>query len=172
MPTDSGEFVLDTDASDYCAIGAVLSQKQLRHEKVVAYASRHLDKREMNYCAMRKELLAVVYFIRYFKQYLLGYKFKVRTDHSALTWLKRTPDPIGQQACWLEIMEEFTFSMEHRVGVHHANADAMSRVPCKARGCVCHDVLDTWQSPCPEAKFPSALLIDIVETCDKSVFRE
>jgi len=44
MPTDSGEFVLDTDASD-CAIDAVLSQKQLGHERVVAYASRRLDKR-------------------------------------------------------------------------------------------------------------------------------
>ena len=38
MPNDDGEFVLDTDASDF-AIGAVLSQKQGEHEKVVAYAS-------------------------------------------------------------------------------------------------------------------------------------
>jgi len=111
----------------------------------VAYVSRRLDKREMNYCVTHKELLAVVYFMRYFKQYLLGHEFKVRTDHSVLTWLKRTPDPIGQQARWLEIMEEFTFSVEHRAVVRHANADAMSRVPCKARGCVCRDVLDTWQ---------------------------
>jgi len=111
----------------------------------VAYVSRRLDKREMNYCVTHKELLAVVYFMRYFKQYLLGHEFKVRTDHSVLTWLKRTPDPIGQQARWLEIMEEFTFSVEHRAVVRHANAYAMSRVPCKARGCVCRDVLDTWQ---------------------------
>ena len=69
----------------------------------------------------------------------------MRTDHSALILLKCTPDPTGQQVHWLEIIEEFTSSVEHRVGVHHANADAMSRVLYKARGCVCRDVLDTWQ---------------------------
>ena len=71
MPIDDGEFVLDTDASDF-AIGAVLSQKQGGYERVVAYASRRLDQRETKYCVTRKELLAVVYFLRYFRQYLLG----------------------------------------------------------------------------------------------------
>jgi len=92
MPTDDGDFVLDTDASD-TAIGAVLSQKQGGIERVIAYASRSLEKRERNYCVTRKELLAVVYFLRYFKQYLLGRSFIVRTDHAALTWLSRMPDP-------------------------------------------------------------------------------
>jgi hypothetical protein len=100
MPTDSDQFVLDTDASGY-AVGAVLSQVQNGHERVVAYASRSLDRRERNYCVTRRELLAVVHFLRYFKQYLLGRKFIVRTDHAALSWLRRTPDPIGQQARWL-----------------------------------------------------------------------
>ena len=91
MPTDSDELVLDTDASDG-SIGCVLSQRQAGHEKVIAYASRCLDRREVNYCVTRKELLAIVYSLRYFKQYLLGRKFVIRTDHSALTWLRRTPD--------------------------------------------------------------------------------
>ena len=75
MPIDDGEFVLDTDASDF-AIGAVLSQKQGGYERVVAYASRRLDQRETKYCVTCKELLAVVYFVRYFRQYLLGREFK------------------------------------------------------------------------------------------------
>ena len=107
MPDDSGEFVLDTDASDQ-SIGAVLSQIQGGTEKVIAYASRSLDKREINYCITRKELLAIVFSLKYFKQYLMGRHFKIRTDHAPLTLLRRTPDPIGQQARWLEIMEEFT----------------------------------------------------------------
>ena len=97
MPTDSDEFTLDTDASDN-AIGAVLSQKQAGVERVVAYASRSLDKREKNYCVTRKELLSIVHFLRFFKQYLLGRRFRVRTDHAALSWLTHTPEPIGQQA--------------------------------------------------------------------------
>ena len=40
---DNGQFVLDTDASDY-AIGAVLSQVQNWVERVIAYGSRALSK--------------------------------------------------------------------------------------------------------------------------------
>ena len=86
MPNDTGEFVLDTDASDR-TIGAVLSQMQDGVEKVIAYAGRSLDKREVNYCTTRKELLAIVYSMKYFKQYLMGRHFKIRTDHAPLTWL-------------------------------------------------------------------------------------
>ena len=142
MPNDVGLFTLDTDASDH-SIGAVLSQEQHGVERVIAYASRSLDRREQNYCVTRKELLAVVHFLRYFKQYLLGRKFRIRTDHAALTWLKRTPDPIGQQARWLELMEEFDFSIEHRPGIRHGNADALSRHPCPKKACLCQEV----QSP-------------------------
>jgi len=107
------------------------------HERVVAYANRRLDKKETWYCVTRKELLAVVHFARYFRPYLLGKVFKVRTEHSALSWLRRTPDPIGQKARWLEILEEFAFSIEHRPGVRHGNVDAMSRRFCKVRDCLC-----------------------------------
>jgi len=100
MPNDTGRFILDCDAS-YCAIGAVLSQVQEGEEKPVAYASRKLSKAEINYCVTRKELLAVVFFLKYFRHYLLGWKFLVRTDHAALRWLRRLPEPIGQQARWV-----------------------------------------------------------------------
>jgi len=100
------------------------------------YASRSLDRREQNYCVTRRELLAVVHFLKYFKQYLLGRHFTVRTDHAALTWLKRTPDPIGQQARWLEVMEEYDYVIEHRPGIRHGNADGMSRKPCTKEECL------------------------------------
>ena len=78
------------------------------------------------------------------KQYLLGRQFVVRTDHAALSWLRKTPDPIGQQARWLEQIEEYTFRIEHRPGERHRNADALSRHPClnKPSCTACHpDVL-------------------------------
>jgi transposase InsO family protein len=40
-----------------------------------------------------------------------------------------------QQARWLETMEEFNFTVEHRAGRLHCNADAMSRIPCNNRRC-------------------------------------
>jgi len=83
MPDDASTFILDTDAS-HSAIGAVLSQNQQRVERVVAYNSRKMSKAECNYSATRKELLAVVSFVKYFKHHLLGRHFIVRTDHAAL----------------------------------------------------------------------------------------
>ena len=133
LPRDGGGYILDTDASEH-GIGAVLSQVQDGEERVLAYASRLFSDAEKNYCVTRKELLAVTYYLRHFRQYLLGWPFTIRTDHAALQWLRRTPEPIGQQARWLEITEEFDFTIQHRPGRKHTNADSMSRRPCRQCG--------------------------------------
>jgi hypothetical protein len=78
-PLDEGEYILDTDASD-SAIGGVLSQVQNGQERVIAYGSRSLNKSERNYCITDKELLALRYFVEYYRQYLLGRRFTVCTD--------------------------------------------------------------------------------------------
>ena len=136
LPIDEAPYILDTDSSNF-AIGAVLSQVQGGEERVIAYASRHLSPREQNYCTTRRELLAVVFYMKYFRCHLLGTKtpFRIRTDHAALAWLRRIPEPVGQQARWLEIMEEYRFVIEHRAGKQHGNADALSRSPCYDRRC-------------------------------------
>jgi hypothetical protein len=48
-----------TDASDK-AVGAVLSQVQDSHERVIAYMSKSMNIHEQSYCVTRKELLAVI----------------------------------------------------------------------------------------------------------------
>ena len=102
---DGGEFILDVDASDV-GIGGILHQVQGDRERVIAYASRSLNKAECNYCITEKELLAARYFIEYFRQYLLGRRFKVRSDHQALVWLFRIKEPRGKIARWLEILSQ------------------------------------------------------------------
>ena len=134
MPTDEDVYVLDTDASNH-SIGAVVSQIQGGEERVIAYGSRTYNQAEVNYCTTRKELLAVVYFMKLFKQYLLGREFLVRTDHAALIWLQKTPDMMGQQARWQERLQEFSFNIQHRPGNKHGNADALSRRSCRRPGC-------------------------------------
>jgi len=71
LPNEHDVFMLDTDASEE-SIGSVLSQVQDGEEKVVAYSGRTLTAGERNYCIYRKELHAVVYFVKQFRQYLLG----------------------------------------------------------------------------------------------------
>ena len=118
MPRDEGTYYLDTDASDV-GLGAVLSQDQDGQEIVLAYASRTLSKTERNYDVTRRELLAVVYGLKTYRQYLLGRQFVIRTDHSALQSLRRTPEPIGQQARWQTFIEQFSFIIMHRPGTKH-----------------------------------------------------
>ena len=70
-------------------IGAVLSQLNKSNvEQPLAYYSRSLSKPERKYAVTRKEMLALVDSLRHFRYYLIGKKFKVRTDHSALQWLR------------------------------------------------------------------------------------
>ena len=116
-------------------IGAVLSQNR-EELRVIAYGSRSLTKAERNYCAIRRELLALVlvYFMRHFRAYLIGRPFVVRTDHTALQWLQGFKEPEGQVARWLDQLQEFDFSLEHRPGKCHQNADALSRLPCRQCG--------------------------------------
>ena len=113
MPRDEGTYYLDTDASDI-GLGAVLSQNQDGDEVVLAYASRILSRAEQNYDVTRRELLAVVFGLKVYKQYLLGREFVIRTDHSALQSLRKTPEPIRQQVRWQSFIEQFTFEIRHR----------------------------------------------------------
>ena len=134
-PDFSKPFILDTDASDV-AIGAVLSQIPDGDEMVIAYASRTLSKAERIYCVTRKELLAVVYFTKYYKHFLYGKEFKIRTDHSFLKWLLNCKNPEGQLARWFESLSNFQMTIEHRGGSKHRNADALNRIPCRKMCCL------------------------------------
>lgn len=127
-----GDFILDTDASD-TGLGIVLSQLQNEEERVIAYASVSLSKRERQYCVTRRELLAVVYGTKHFRHYLLGRPFLIRTDHNSLRWLRSFKNPEGQVARWLERLAEFEFTIQHRPGKSHANADGLSRI-CRQCG--------------------------------------
>ena len=128
FPRDEGEFVLDTDASNY-GIGAVLSQVQDGEERVIAYGSKKLDKAQRRYCVTRRELLAVVVFLKEFRHHLLGRNFLIRTDHASLVWLLRFKEPQNQLARWFEYIFQFDFRIQHRAGDKHGNADGLSRPP-------------------------------------------
>ena len=101
LPRDQARFYVDVDACD-SAIGAVLSQIQDGKEKVLTYGSRALNKSERNYCVTDKKVLAIRYFLEYFRHYLLGRNFVVRYDHEALKFLCSLKCFKGRVASWLE----------------------------------------------------------------------
>ena len=128
-PISDATFILDTDASSH-SVGAVLSQIQHGEEKVIAYASRTLRAGQRNYCTTKRELLAVIIFVKYFRHYLWGQKFHIRTDHASLTWLTNFKEPEGMLARWISILDTYDYQIEHRPGSKHGNADGLSRKTC------------------------------------------
>jgi hypothetical protein len=125
-PKPEGMFILDCDASGV-GIGAVLSQVQDGEEKVISYGSKVLNKAQRSYCVTRRELLAIVEFVKVYHHYLYGAKFLCRTDHAALYWLLRKKHPEGQMARWIALLQVYDMVIQHRPGVKHGNADALSR---------------------------------------------
>ncbi|CAC5410703.1 unnamed protein product [Mytilus coruscus] len=93
-----------------------------------------LSKTEGKYCVTRKELLAVVHFVKHFRHFLYGRTFVVRTNHSSLQWLMNFKNAEGQLARWLEVLSSYNMKIKHRPGNQHRNADALSRMPCKQCG--------------------------------------
>ena len=78
----------------------------------------------------RKEALAMIWSVKQFRQYLLGHKFILITDHQPLKWLKTIKDPPPKIARWVMTLQEYDFDVEYRSGKLHHNADAMSRIRC------------------------------------------
>ena len=144
-PIDDARFILDTDASNY-AMGAVLSQLQKDDEgneveRPIAFAGKKFSDAEKFYCARRRELLAIVRHVKYFDAYLRGQNFIIRTDHASLRYIKTIKDLPAQFHRWVMTMEEYTYEVQVRKGNLHANADAMSRLPC-GKVCICQGVAD------------------------------
>lgn len=116
-------FVLTTDASN-AALGAVLSQDG----HPIAFASRTLNKHELNYSTIEKELLAIIWATKYFRPYLFGRKFKIQTDHRPLVWLNSLKEPNVKLQRWKIQLNEYDFVIEYIKGKTNHVADFLSRV--------------------------------------------
>jgi site-specific DNA-cytosine methylase len=123
------ETKLYTDWSKQ-GVGAVLAQVDEHGvEKMVACISRSLNVHEKNYSSYEGELLAAVWAIKTFRVYLHGIKFTVITDHQPLLWLMTCNELTGKHARWALMLQDFDFTIEHRPGLKHQNADVPSRFP-------------------------------------------
>jgi len=128
-PDPNLPYLLHTDWSSY-GIGAVLGQVDVAHgEYMVCCISRSLNKHERQYSSFQGELLACVWAVKTLRHYLCGHPFTIVTDHQPLTWLLSAPVLAGQSARWAMSLQDHEFTVQHRAGVKHQNADVPSRFP-------------------------------------------
>lgn len=109
-----------TDASNK-GIGGVL------YQNYISFASRSLNTAEKGYGATKRELLAIVFCLNKFRNWIWGQHLTLYTDHKALFFMF-TQKHINQMLNnWLETLLDFDFQIIHRPGVHHTLPDAISR---------------------------------------------
>lgn len=117
-------FHMDVDASHH-ALGAVL--KQIHGRKVIGViemASGTLTVAERNYPIRQKELLLIVFAVKKFRHYILGYETVVYTDHQSLESLfaSNTRPESERIIRWLVSLQEVQLKVRYRDGDANVHA--------------------------------------------------
>ena len=122
------EVTTTTDASEK-AIGGVLSQEG----HPVIYVSKTLSQAEQRYSNIERKALAIVFVVKRLKQFLLGRKFNLETDHRPLEFIfapnKELPKTVSARITrWTVSLMAFEYEIKYKEGSSIPHADAMSRL--------------------------------------------
>jgi len=131
-PSLDGKFILDANVSDYAITGA-LYQLQNGKLRVISYASKTLTNSQRKYCTTKRELLAVVRMVQYFRHNLWGNNFTIYSDEATLSWFLQFKDADGMLAKWLAELAPFQFTIRNREEVDRFISDGSTRRRCE--GC-------------------------------------
>ena len=99
----------------------------MQDNHVICYESRKLKEHENNCATHDLELATIVHALNMWRNYLMGRKFEIRTDHCGLKYLFDQPSLNARQARWLEFLCEFDFEIKHIKGKENKVVDALSR---------------------------------------------
>lgn len=116
VPDFSKIFILETDASNE-GIGAVLT-----------FVSRTLGPKWQKLSVYEKELLAIVFAVQKWEQYLIGQKFVIHTDQKSLKWLLQQKISTPFQKFWCSKLMGFDYEIFYKSGKENLVADALSCV--------------------------------------------
>jgi len=111
------ETELHTDVS-MNGYGAILLQRSRGDGAMhpVYYCSGKTTPAEEKYTSYELEVLAIVKALRKFRVYLLGISFKIITDCRAFTATMNKKELCVRVARWALLLEESSYTIEHRVG--------------------------------------------------------
>ncbi|XP_071939099.1 uncharacterized protein [Coffea arabica] len=96
---------------------------------IIYYASRALNRAQLNYSSTEKELLAVIFALEKFRSYLLGIKVIVFSDHAALRYLMIKKEARPRLIRWILFLQEFDLEIKNKRDSENLVADHLSRIP-------------------------------------------
>jgi len=115
-------FTLTTDASDH-ALGAVVSQD----DGPIAYLSKTFLSAEQKWSTYEKEMFVVIYALKKFYYYFNTQQpVEIITDNAAVSWIQKQAHLTPKQARWIQLLEEFNYTIQYRLGAENKVADALS----------------------------------------------
>ncbi|GJU76554.1 ty3-gypsy retrotransposon protein [Tanacetum coccineum] len=124
LPNFEEPFTIYTDASGV-GIGAVL----LQHGHPLAYFSKIMCLRMQKASTYIRELYAITEAVRKWRQYLLGRKFIIVTDHQSLRTILHQNVHTPDQQHWITKLLGYDFDIMYQPGKDNGPADALSRLP-------------------------------------------
>ena len=74
-------------------------------------------------------MLAILHALTKFRQYLVGNKFKIKTDHNNLKYFLEQKEFNERQQKWVNKVQAYDFEIEYVKGKNNVVADALSRRP-------------------------------------------
>ena len=135
---NSGPFIISVDTSSH-GVGMSLSQEQLvwnpvtnkkeMREVFIAFGSKKLNEAQSRWSSYRMELYGLVTAVQKFQYFLLGRKFKIRTDNQALEMIMTSTNSNMPKQCfrWSQIFSDFDFDITHVPGRKMTLVDSISR---------------------------------------------
>jgi hypothetical protein len=94
---------------------------------VICFESKNLKENESIYTTHDLELEAIVHTLNKWRHYLMGKRFKIKTDHHGLKYLFDQPTLNARHSRWLEFLCEYDFDIKHIKGNENKVVDALSR---------------------------------------------
>ena len=74
-------------------------------------------------------MLAIMHALAKYQQYLVGNRFRVRTDHNNLRFFLEQKQLQERQQKWISKIQAYDFDIEYVKGKNNVVADALSRRP-------------------------------------------
>lgn len=88
----------------------------MQEGKLVAYFRKAIMGRALGRSTYKKELMAIVHSIHQWRNYLLGHRFPIRTDHNSLKYLLEQQITTMDQQRWIAKLMGYDYEIVYQPG--------------------------------------------------------